>query len=149
MRLPFPRRRRGAGGEGISYQIVEVIGASEQLGEAVERAGQRIAERQRSTRSLPGVDLVGLALLGAAAGGAFVAVRTLLDRDPSSLALPGPLQGTAAGASGELRHARAAFEAGIIEGRRAREAAERELQAEYLARSGRGSQPAEADPLDR
>jgi len=142
MRLPFLGRGGGESGDPIRYQIVEVIGSSAELGEAVEHAAERIAARRRSARRpLPGVDLLGLALFGVAAGGAYTAVRALLDRDSSELGLPAPLQDAASGAAGELRQARAAMAAGIVEGRRARAEAERELRADYLARSGRGEQP--------
>ncbi len=147
MRLPFSGRGAGSSGSnGVSYQVIEVIGAStKNLDDAVERAAQRIAERRRTARSLPGIDLIGLALLGAAAGAAYSAARALLDRDASSLRLPDPLKAAASGASGELRQARTAVEAGIVEARRTREVAERELRDDYLARSGRGPRAAEPD----
>ena len=150
MRLPFiGRGARDGGGNGISYQVVEVIGASaKHLDDAVERAAQRIAERQHTARPFPRIDLVGLALLVAAAGGAYATARTLLERDPARLGLPEPLQGAASGASEELRQARSAVEAGIVEARRARAVAERELRDDYLARSGRGPTAIEGDRWD-
>ena len=142
MRLPFFGRGGDSQRDSINYQVVEVIGASARnLDEAVERAAERLAERRRTARPLPRPNLLGLALFGAAAGGAYAAARTLLDRDGSALGLPDPLSGAASEATDELRHAREAVEAGIVESRRAREASERELRADYLARSGRDVEP--------
>ena len=144
MRLPF--LRRGGDQHRISYQVVEVIGASAKgLDDAVERAAEHIAERQRTGRTLPRVNLVGLALFGAAAGGAYAAARALLERSTTALPLPEPLDAVAADASDGLRHAREAVKAGIVEARRATRDAERELREDYLSRTGRG-EPAAGEP---
>ena len=141
MRLPF-RRKRGRHSDGLSYQLVEVIGSSAQsLDEAVAAAAERIAERTRTRRSWPRIDIVGLAMLAAAAAGAFAAARALLERDTAKLPVPEPLQEAAAGLQAELRHAREAMQAGIVEGRSATAQAMRDLEADYLARVGRGSAP--------
>ena len=148
MRLPF-RRKPGRPSDGISYQVVEVIGTSaKSLDEAVDAAAERIAERARTRRGWPSVDIVGLAMLGAAAAGAFAGARALLERDPEQLPVPEPLQGAAAELQGELRHAREAMQAGIVEGRRATAQATQELQAEYLARTGRGGDGGPPAPVD-
>ena len=87
MRLPFPRKRSSNSADGVTYQVVEVIGASGQnLDEAVQFAAQRIAERAKTPRQWwPRPDLVGIALAGAGAAGAFAAAKRLLDRDPTEL----------------------------------------------------------------
>ena len=137
MRLPFRRTTRRPS-DGLSYQIVEVIGSSaKSLDEAVEAAAGRIAERARTKRSWPAVDIVGLAMLGAAGAGAFAAAQALLDRDSAELPVPEPLQDAAAGLQGELRYAREAMLAGIVEGRRATAQAMQDLQADYRARTAR------------
>lgn len=146
MRLPFRRGKSGSS-SGPTYQVVEVIGASAQnLDEAVDAAAERIAERARTKGGRPSVDLVGIALLGAAAAGAFAVVRALLERDASELPVPEPLERTAADLAGELRQAREAVQAGIVEARRATAEAMRELEAEYLARTGRGPEGAADQP---
>ena len=100
MRLPF-RRKPGRPSDGISYQVVEVIGTSaKSLDEAVDAAAERIAESARTRRGWPSVDIVGLAMLGAAAAGAFASARALLERDPEQLPVPEPLQGGRGGAAG-------------------------------------------------
>ena len=119
MRNPF-RRRPARPSDGLSYQVVEVIGSSaKSLDEAVGAAAERIAERARAKRGCPSIDIVGLAMLGAAAAGAFAAVRALLERDAEELPVPEPLEQAAAELQGELRHAREALQAGIVEARRA------------------------------
>jgi len=148
MRLSFrPRARRPS--DGLSYQVVEVIGSSaKSLDEAVGAAAERIAARTRTKRGWPSVDIVCLAMLGAAAAGAFAAARALLDRDSAELPVPEPLQDAAAGLQGELRYVREAMQAGIVEGRRATAQAMDDLQAEYRARSGRDGADA-PQPLTR
>jgi hypothetical protein len=145
MRLPF--RRKGGTPNGPMYQIVEVIGSSAQgLDEAVEAAAERLAERRRTKRGWPSIDLIGLALLGAAAAGAYAAVRGLLDRDASELPVPEPLEQAAADLAGELRQAREAVKAGIVEARRATAEAMRDLEADFLERTGRGPAAAPQAP---
>ena len=137
MRLPF-RRRPARPSDGLSYQVVEVIGSSaKSLDEAVDAAAERIAERARAKRGWPSIDIVGLAMLGAAAAGAFAAVRALLERDAEELPVPEPLERAAAELQGELRHAREAVQAGIVEARRATAQALQDLEADYRARTGR------------
>ena len=137
MRNPF-RRRPARPSDGLSYQVVEVIGSSaKSLDEAVDAAAERIAERARAKRGWPSLDIVGLAMLGAAAAGAFAAVRALLERDAEELPVPEPLEQAAAELQGELRHAREAVQAGIVEARRATAQAMQDLEADYLARTGR------------
>ena len=141
MRLPFRRKPRRPS-DGLSYQVVEVIGSSAQsLDEAVAATAERIAERTRTRRSWPRFDIVGLAMLAAAGAGAFAAARALLDRETEKLPVPDTLQNAAAVLQDELRHAREAMQAGIVEGRRATAQAMRDLEADYLARVGRGSAP--------
>ena len=146
MRLPFFGRGITDSNDHVSYQIIEVIGASEQLGEAVERASEYIADRQSNARHLhlPSADLLGFALFAIAAGGAYLAARALLDRNVSSQRLPMPLQDTLTHASTELRHVRSAFATVIVEGRRAQEAATHDLREEYFELSGRVTAPDES-----
>ena len=116
------------------YQVVEVIGASEQLDEAVGRAAERIAERRSRPAAGGRGGLRALALLAAAVAGlaaaGYAAARALLGRDLDAEPLPGPLEG----ATGELRSARDALETGIAEGRRASAEAERELHEDLRQR---------------
>ena len=128
----WPRRRERANEP--RYQVVEVIGASEQLDEAVGHAAERIAGRRASGASRGRGGLRGplllLAALAGTAAGAYAALRALLGRDFEADPLPGPLEG----ASGELQSARDAIEAGIAEGRRASAAAEHDLQEDLRRR---------------
>ncbi|MYE46785.1 MAG: hypothetical protein F4X25_08570 [Chloroflexi bacterium] len=131
--MPRWRRRRGPERE-PRYQVVEVIGASEQLDEAVGRAAERLAEQRaaaarRGRRGLGKLVLLTAAVTGAAAA-TYGALRALLGRGPEAGPLPGPLEG----ASGEAQSARDAIEAGIAEGRRASAEAERELREDLRAR---------------
>ena len=133
MRPRWPRRRRASGRE-PRYQVVEVIGSSEQLNEAVGLAAERIAE-QRATPAAHGRGglrtlLLLAAAMAATAAAGYAALRALLHRDLEANPLPGPLEG----ATGELRSAREALEAGIAEGRRASAEAERALREELRAR---------------
>ncbi len=149
MRLPF-RRKPKRPADGLTYQVVEVIGASvESLDEAVEAAAERIAERKRTPRGWPSIDIVGLAFAGAAVAGAFAAARALLDRDTKQLPVPEPLEQAAAELQGELRHAREAVKAGIVEARRATAQAMQDLEADYLARAGRTERSTGGDSGDR
>ena len=111
-----------------------MIGASEQLDEAVGRAAERIVERRASGTRGGRVGLRSLALLVAAvaatAAAGYAAARALLSRDLETEPLPGPLEG----ASGELRAARDALETGIAEGRLASAEAERELHEDLRRR---------------
>ena len=131
MRPRWPRRRRV---REPRYQIVEVIGSSEQLNEAVGRAAERIAEQRAAPAARGGGGLRTLVLLAAAmaamAAAGYASLRALLRRDFEADPLPGPLEG----ATGDLRSAREALEAGIAEGRRARAKAERALREDLRAR---------------
>ena len=133
MRPRWPRRRRARPGE-PRYQIVEVIGSSEQLDEAVGRAAERIAGQRAATAARGGGSLRTLVLLAAAmaamAAAGYAALRALLRRDFEANPLPGPLEG----ATGDLSSAREALETGIAEGRRASAAAERALREDLRAR---------------
>ena len=131
MRPRWPRRRRV---REPRYQIVEVIGSSEQLNEAVGLAAERIAEQRAAPAARGGGGLRTLVLLAAAmaamAAAGYASLRALLRRDLEADPLPGPLEG----ATGDLRSAREALEAGIAEGRRASAAAERALREDLRAR---------------
>ncbi|MYB40614.1 MAG: hypothetical protein F4X76_00165 [Chloroflexi bacterium] len=133
MRPRWPSRRRAREPQ-PRYQIVEVIGASEQLDEAVGRAAERIVERRTSGAGGSRGGLRTLALLVAAVAGTaaagYAAARALLGRDLETRPLPGPLDG----ATGEVRAARDALEAGIAEGRRASIEAERDLHEDLQRR---------------
>ncbi len=133
MRPRWPSRRRTRERE-PRYQVVEVIGASEQLDEAVGRAAERITERRTSGATGGRIGLRSLALLVAAVAGTaaagYAAARALLGRDLDTEPLPGPLEG----AGDELRAARDALETGIAEGRRASAEAERELHEDLRNR---------------
>ena len=133
MRPRWPRRGRASGRE-PRYQVVEVIGASEQLDEAVGRAAERIAGQRAAPAARGGGSLRTLVLLAAAmaamAAAGYAALRALLRRDFEADPLPGPLEG----ATGDLSSAREALEAGIAEGRRASAAAERALHEDLRAR---------------
>ena len=133
MRPRWPRRRRSRAGE-PRYQVVEVIGSSEQLDDAVGRAAERIAGQRAAGAARGGSGLRTLVLLAAGvvatAAAAYAALRVLLGRDPDADPLPDPLEGAAC----ELRSARDALEAGIAEGRRASAEAERELHEDLRAR---------------
>ena len=133
MRPRWPRRRRARPGE-PRYQVVEVIGSSEQLNEAVGLAAERIAGERAAPTARGGTGLRTLVLLAAAtatlAAAGYAALRALLGRDFEADPLPGPLEG----AAGELRVTREALEAGIAEGRRASAEAERELREDLRAR---------------
>ena len=148
MRPRWPRRRRV---REPRYQVVEVIGSSEQLNEAVGLAAERIAEQRAAPAARGGGGLRTLVLLAAAMAAprprmaAMAAawrrirwccwqrpwrLRALLRRDFEADPLPGPLEG----ATGDLRSAREALEAGIAEGRRASAEAERALREDLRAR---------------
>ena len=133
MRPRWPRRRR-ASEQRPRYQVVEVIGSSEQLDEAVGLAAERIAGQHAEGAARGGGGLRTLLLLAAAmaatAAAGYAALRVLLGRDFEANPLPGPLEG----ATGELRSARDALEAGIADGRRASAEAERELHDDLRAR---------------
>ena len=136
MRPRWPRRRRASGQE-PRYQVVEVIGSSEQLNEAVGLAAERIAEQRAAPAARGGGGLRGLrtllllaAAMAATAAAGYAALRVLLGRDFEANPLPGPLEG----ATGELRSARDALEAGIADGRRASAEAERDLREDLRAR---------------
>ena len=133
MRPRWPRRRRVRGRE-PRYQVVEVIGSSEQLNEAVGLAAERIAEQRAAPAARGGGGLRTLVLLAAAmaatAAAGYAALRALLRRDFEADPLPGPLEG----ATGDLRSAREALEAGIADGRRASAEAERALREDLRAR---------------
>lgn len=132
MRPRWPSRPRASEPE-PRYQVVEVIGASEQLDEAVGRAAERIAE-QRSRRASGGrgglrsVALLAAAVAGLAAAG-YAATRALLGRDPDAEPLL-----PADDAEVEVHSAREALEVGIAAGRRASAEAERELHEELQRR---------------
>ena len=133
MRPRWPRRRR-ASEQRPRYQVVEVIGSSEQLNEAVGLAAERIAGQRgagaaRSRGGLRTLLLLAAAMAATAAAG-YAALRVLLGRDFEANPLPGPLEG----ATGELRSARDALEAGIADGRRASAEAERDLREDLRAR---------------
>ncbi len=132
MRPRWPSRRRAPQRE-PRYQVVEVIGASEQLDDAVGRAAERLAGQRAEREAGGGGGLRTLALLVAALAGTaaagYAAARALLGRDAAD-PLPGPLEG----ASGELQSARGALEAGVAEGRRASAEAERELHEDLRRR---------------
>ena len=133
MRPRWPRRRR-ASEQRPRYQVVEVIGSSEQLNEAVGLAAERIAEQRAAPAARGGGGLRTLVLLAAAmaatAAAGYAALRALLGRDFEADPLPGPLEG----ATGDLRSARDALEAGIADGRRASAEAERALREDLRAR---------------
>ena len=133
MRPRWPRRRRASGRE-PRYQVVEVIGSSEQLNEAVGLAAERIAEQRSAGATRGGGGLRTLVLLAAAmaatAAAGYASLRALLRRDFDADPLPGPLEG----ATGDLRSAREALEAGIAEGRLASAKAERALREDLRAR---------------
>ncbi len=133
MRPRWPRRRRTSGRE-PRYQVVEVIGSSEQLDEAVGRAAERIAGQRSAGARSGGGGLRTLVLLAAAmaatAAAGYASIRALLRRDFEADPLPGPLEG----ATADLSSARAALEAGIAEGRRASAEAERALREDLRSR---------------
>ena len=139
MRLPFRRRRRARPSGRPMYQVTEVIGSSAaNLDEAIEVAAQRLAQRQSTDRPSRGVGLPALALLGMVAAGAYAAGRALLERDTRNIEeMLGPLGPAATSLADELRAARTKVRAGIVESRRAADEARRELEAEYLQRTGR------------
>jgi hypothetical protein len=81
--------------------------------------------------------LVSLLLLGSAAAAGFGAARTLLGRDEAPQGLPGPAQKPVDSAYGRLHRLKEITAEAIEAGREERAAAERELRADYLMRSGR------------
>ena len=146
MRLPL--RRRARGGDAPAYRVVEVLGADADLGGAVEAAAGRIAERRERERLAAASGgrrgLLGLALLGGAAAGAWAGARALLARaDDGRLdELPRPL----ARAADALREGREALREGLGAARIAEAEAARELEADYRARTGRAAPPPDALP---
>lgn len=129
MRPRWPSRRAASERE-PRYQVVEVIGGSDQLEEAVEHAAEHIAERRSAGARGGRGGLRSLALLAAAVAGlaaaGYAAARVLL-RGDTETARPD-------GASGEPQSAREFLEAGIAEGRRASAEAERELHEDLQRR---------------
>ena len=136
---PFGRGRRRARQQGWpSYQVTEVIGSSVDLDDAIEAAALRLAARRRAERASRRGDLVGMAFMGMVAAAAYAAVRALMDRDSRELLdLPAPFGPLAASVADDLRKARAKVREGIVESRRAADEARRELESEYLERTGR------------
>jgi len=85
--------------------------------------------------------LVSTLVLGAAAAGGFAAARRLLGRAEAPQGLPGPLQGRVDALHARLHRARDRAAEAMAAGREERDAAERELRADYLQRTGRTSSP--------
>jgi hypothetical protein len=83
--------------------------------------------------------LVSLLVLGAAAAGGFFASKSLLRRPEPPQGLPEPLQAKVDSAHARLHRVRDRAAEGFAAGREERAAAERELHAEYLERTGRSS----------
>ena len=133
MRL-FGGRARAGDDDRERYRVIEVIGASDRLDEAVGRAADRIARRRAGARRSSGRAALALLLTAAAAAAAWAGARALLARDAATAPARGPL----AAASAALRQA-------LGEAQRAREAAERELRADHLARGGRTPPPEPPD----
>lgn len=138
--MRWPSRRRTRARE-PRYQIVEVIGASEQLGEAVDRASERIAE-QRAARSAGGglrrfVLLAAAAAAMAAAG--YAALRGLSGSKPDAGSPDDAPGGPPVDAARDADSVRGALEAGLAAGRRASAEAERELREELRQRREGGA----------
>ena len=128
MRLPFGGRDSGDDRE--RYRVIEVIGASDRLDEAVGRAADRIAQRRAEARRSSGRAALALLLTAAAAAAAWAGARALLARGAVPASVRGPLDAAAAA----LREVR-------DETLRARADAERELRGDHLARTGRTPPP--------
>ncbi len=129
MRPRWPSRRATSERE-PRYQVVEVIGGSDQLEEAVGHAAEHIAERRSAgaaggRRGLRSLALLAAAVAGLAAAG-YAAARVLLGGDTATTRPDGT--------SAEPQSARDILAAGIAEGRRASAEAERELHEDLQRR---------------
>ena len=76
-------------------------------------------------------------VLGAAIAGGFAASKALLAREEPPQGFPTPLQDRVDSLHGRLHRMRARATEALAEGRAERHDAERELRADYLARTGR------------
>ena len=81
--------------------------------------------------------LISMLVLGAAAAGGFVASRALLGRPEPPQGFPRPLQERVDAAHARLHRARARAAEAMAAGREERAQAEREMNADYLQRTGR------------
>jgi hypothetical protein len=81
--------------------------------------------------------LVSLFVLGAGAAAGFAGSHNLLGRAEPPQGLPGPLQSRVDALHARLHHARRIAAEALAAGREERDAAERELHADYLLRTGR------------
>lgn len=83
--------------------------------------------------------LVSMLILGVGSAAGFVASKALLGRAEPPQGLPAPVQGKVDAAHSRLHRMRARAAEGLAAGREERDSAERELRADYLARTGRTS----------
>jgi len=83
--------------------------------------------------------LVPMLILGAGAAAGFAASKNLLGRPQPPQGLPSKLQGKVDAAHSRLHRMRARAAEALAAAREERDTAERELRADYLARTGRTS----------
>ena len=82
-----------------------------------------------------------LLVLSAAIAGGYAASRALLERAEAPTGFPDPLQSRVDGLHGRLHRMKARATEALAEAREERDEAERQLRADYLARTGRIASP--------
>jgi hypothetical protein len=83
--------------------------------------------------------LVSLIIVGTGAAAGFVGSKLLLGREQAPQGLPSKVQGKVDAAHGRLQRVRDRAAEGFAAAREERDMAERQLRADYLARTGRTS----------